>query len=104
MKHLLCSGYDHIPTELVFGELMNLAWPIVIHYRSDLYHDAEWLRDNLQVSVPFYYGVRDTGTDIWLAGVIGFKSNLHKYRCELTLDENGLTHGSYYLTIEEESN
>jgi hypothetical protein len=96
MKNHLCSGWDHTPTQLVFGELANLAWPIVIHYRSDLYHDAQWLKDNLQVGVPFYYGVRDTGTDIWLTGTLGHKSNLQQYRCELTLEN-----ATHYLTVEE---
>ncbi len=62
-------------TPALFHELATLAWPVVEHYRGDLYHDAHWL-DHFVSGYPswkgamddvcthFFYGVRQSGTSI----------------------------------------
>jgi len=54
-----------LPT--LFGKLVELAFPIVKHYHSDLYRDAQWLQhyaEDIARGEPFYYGIREHGTHI----------------------------------------
>lgn len=55
---------DDSTRALLFGELVTLAEPIVVNYRSDLYHDANWLAEFVNGEYMFYYGVRASGTHI----------------------------------------
>lgn len=48
----------------IFGVLVRLATDRVEAYQSDLYHDAIWLKANVSGPTLFFYGVRDTGTNI----------------------------------------
>lgn len=49
----------------LFGELVKLATPIVEMYHSDLYHDANYIRENVVTHGDwFYYCIDDYGTHI----------------------------------------
>jgi len=54
----------------VFGALARLALPVIRHYHSDLYRDAQWLQVNLTADVAdgealtFWFVVRPNGTYI----------------------------------------
>jgi hypothetical protein len=49
---------------ILFGEMVKRALPVVEHYHSDLFHDAEWLRENVTGPTWFFWVVRQCGTDI----------------------------------------
>lgn len=49
---------------LLFGELARRAVPVVRTYLSDLYHDTEWIRENVTGPTEFLYMVRYNGTHI----------------------------------------
>ena len=54
---------------LIFGELVKLTEPILVHYKSDLFYDALSLFESFEMPnegevATFWYGVRDTGTNI----------------------------------------
>lgn len=58
----------------VFGFLAEKAGPVVKHYHSDLYHDAQWLEKYLfGDSFTFYWAVREYGTHI---GTIPFEGSI----------------------------
>ena len=48
----------------LFGELLQRAAPVVQHYHSDLFHDAEWLRANVNGPTHFHWMARLNGTQI----------------------------------------
>lgn len=52
----------------VFGQLVRRADGIVKHFRGDLFHDAQWLEENLTLEsldgFKFVFGVRGSGTMI----------------------------------------
>ncbi len=113
--------------QLVFGELVKLAAPVVERFHSDLYWDAKWLDAHLEkglsgivLGVPcasdfsFFYGVDDHGTSI------GTDEELVTLRCQrpdsrlyqLTLECEGSRIredwpnpeervGTWYLSIKE---
>ncbi len=49
---------------LLFGHLANRAQPVVEHYRSDLYHDAMWLHEQVSGPTSFEWSCRQSGTHI----------------------------------------
>lgn len=49
---------------LLFGEMVKRAIPVVQHYYSDLFHDAEWLQENVTGERTFLWMVRFSGTNI----------------------------------------
>jgi hypothetical protein len=49
---------------LMFGQLADLAWPIVNNYRSDLFHDAMWIEEFAGKPCTFYFAADDCGTSI----------------------------------------
>jgi hypothetical protein len=53
-----------ITRSMLFGELVKLVTPIVKRYHSDLYHDALWIKDNVEGPITFQYGVSKNGTHI----------------------------------------
>lgn len=57
------DGCDSIRAAL-FGKLLDLAFPIVEHYRGDIFRDALWIDRHVNGPCRFFYGVRDTGTSI----------------------------------------
>ena len=61
----LAWGWPTMPRSMIFEKMMDLALPIVKHYRSDLFHDALWLKAIPDKSIVFYYTVRETGT--WIS-------------------------------------
>lgn len=64
--HTLGSWTDSIDVlrPRIFGILADIAWPVVYNYRSDLYHDAMWLNENLSGPDCFYFAVDESGTSI----------------------------------------
>jgi hypothetical protein len=48
----------------LFGEMVRRAAPIIKAYHSDLYHDAEWLTENLNGQTTFDWLVRRSGTHL----------------------------------------
>lgn len=91
----------------VFGELLDLAWPVVTHYRSDLFYDAQWLSDRFITRVTvenfpwtFVWACREYGTNISLFDdrAIEFQSqhNTNVWKCTVLQP----TTGHYDLVIE----
>ena len=70
--HTLGASTDSIEVlrPRVFGILADIAWPVVNNYRSDLYHDAMWLNENLSVPDCFYFAVDKSGTSIGTASAL----------------------------------
>lgn len=68
---------------LLFGLLADRAFPIVEHYRSDLYHDANWLRRYVTGPGVFFFAVRTSGTSIGDDERLVSLYNDHAYRVEL---------------------
>lgn len=59
--------YEDVASSILprmFGELLQRAEGVVVEYQSDLYHDAQWLRDNLAETREFDFVVRHSGTSI----------------------------------------
>jgi len=85
----------------VFGILVQLATPVLQHFHGDLYHDANWLRQKLDVTqaddpehgryvaAAFGYGVRDTGTDIGIDMGLIQRHNERVYQVIVVRHENG---------------
>jgi hypothetical protein len=48
----------------LFGELVERAEGHLKHYKSDLYHDAHWIREHVNGPMAFWYIVREYGTFI----------------------------------------
>lgn len=48
----------------VFGKLVELTRDKVVHYESDLYHDATWIAENLNGPMQFDWIARESGTFI----------------------------------------
>ena len=71
VEHFLTSQtddeLDNSTKALFFGVLADLAWPIVENYRSDLYHDADFVR-KLTGPTEFYYAAAPQGTSIGQTG------------------------------------
>lgn len=89
----LCSGYalNELGTLTsvragVFGELVKLAAPVLEHYHSDLFHDAEWLGKYLNGPMEFYFSVDDSGTCIGIDERVTLYRAKH-YHIIVALDE-----------------
>lgn len=54
------DGPDSGPRARLFGELCNRAWPIVKHYRSDMYRVAVKL-SRIDISRPMWFVAREYG-------------------------------------------
>ncbi len=48
----------------LFGEMVKRAIPVVREYHSDLFHDAQWVRDNVTGPMSFLFMVRYHGTHV----------------------------------------
>jgi hypothetical protein len=48
----------------LFGEMVKRAAPVVVEYHCDLYHDAQWLNDNVNGPTEFLWMPRHSGTQI----------------------------------------
>lgn len=48
----------------LFGELVRRTIGVVDRYHSDLYHDADWLRTEVNGPMTFYWQARESGTNI----------------------------------------
>lgn len=67
-RHLMTSSYwDDIASSVkakTFGVLVELADEQIKHYKSDLFHDARWLDENITGFLQFEWVVRECGTHI----------------------------------------
>lgn len=77
---------------LLFGFLANLYWPLADHYKSDLYHDAQWISTNVSGPITFYFGADQWGTAIGTDPINAFHTS-REYGWKITLrcDERGQT-------------
>lgn len=48
----------------LYGQMVKRAIPVVSHYLSDLFHDAEWLRAHVTGPTEFLWMVRESGTQL----------------------------------------
>ena len=60
----LGTGYGNPLPSLLWEALLERALPVVEHYRSDLYWDAQWLDKYVTGPEEFYFGVHKYGTHI----------------------------------------
>lgn len=49
---------------MTFGVLADIAFPVVEHYRSDMYHDVLWINEHVNGPIEFFYSVNGWGTNI----------------------------------------
>lgn len=93
---------------IVFGELVKLANPMRMSaHVSDLYYDALWLADRLDVNgiweqAHFYFGTRDTGTQIDINWTHIAEHNSDMYKVAVirkNLGHRGPAEWEYTLTI-----
>jgi hypothetical protein len=73
----------------LFGVLVELAAPVVEHYRGDLYHDVHWIDRHATGPLRFYYGVRDTGTGIGTDRDLVVNHNTLAWQVDLTVNARG---------------
>jgi len=84
----------------LFGRLVELSAPVIEHYRSDLFHDAQWLAKHVDRPMTFYWAYNDCGTSIGTGRqeVVEWSHREHAFR--VTLDRT--TRGYAYVTIAPE--
>jgi hypothetical protein len=81
----------------LFATLLDLAVPIVEHYRSDLFHDAGWVREHVTGNpLVFWFGARSTGTNLGTDSRLVIEFNDHVWRIEVLSAEGG--RASYTVT------
>jgi hypothetical protein len=87
----------------LFGVLADLAWPHVEHYRSDLYHDAQWLEHYVQEPCEFYFGCDAWGTAIGMDKDLVRISRKNVWRIELLCEASlhTVTTGTWYVRTTE---
>lgn len=77
----------------VFGAMVSRSVVVTEHYRSDLFHDATWMREKLQGWMTFDWLVREWGTNIAESARVGVEigagSKAVFYRIKL-LHERGM--------------
>jgi hypothetical protein len=57
-------GTTEPPLSLVFGHVLETVLPVVKHFLGDFYHDVMWMSSNLKGPATFYFGARESGTNI----------------------------------------
>ncbi len=86
---------DQVPA-LVFGHLADLCAPVLQAFRSDLYHDAVWLQQNLTgQAVSFFFAYTDSST------FIGVDERLARLRQHVFKVTAFIVDGSAYLHLEQ---
>ena len=98
------EGGDPIRAEL-FGHLLIIGQDVVKHYRSDFFRDAQWILENVNGPMTFYYAVRDCGTSIGTdRELVAYIAHDALYRVELFDRDAGKpaewSH-SWHTTIQE---
>ncbi len=85
--------YDSdVMDQRIFGHLVRLAAPVVKEYHGDLFHDALWVRDNINGPTEFLFCVRHSGTNLGPNAQLMFDGLSHDavlYRLSLSVDERG---------------
>jgi hypothetical protein len=78
-EHVRLYGWETFPAAaspvraLLFGELVKRAIGVTRSYLSDLYHDAEFLTENVNGEVTFDWLTRECGTNIGESACIAVK-------------------------------
>lgn len=84
----------------IFGHMVVLASPVVKEYHGDLFHDAEWLRENVNGPMVVDYLVRTSGTNLGVSAqtmrAIGAPGGVY-YTLRLQSEDNRV----WTLEIEE---
>jgi len=76
----------------VFGQMVKRANGTVIHYQSDLYHDAQWIEKHVSGATTFFFKLREWGTHIGSDGAVVWGDLDHSerlYRVVLDSVNNG---------------
>lgn len=85
--------------QLIFGQLMALAQPLLKNYLSDIYHDAIWVSEHVTGDrFEFWYGVDDSGTAIGTDSVLVRYRN-HAWRIVCELRPNRWNDLDVYMTV-----
>lgn len=86
--HTLGVGQTDIAEvrQFVFDHLLQLTDGVVKSYRSDLYHDAMWLREYLTEPMAFYFSVGECGTHIGTDEALS-RYREHVYRCTVAVSD-----------------
>lgn len=79
----------------LFGHLANLAIPFIRAYTSDFYHDVRWINEWVTGPTTFYYGVRESGTQIGTDRSLCVQHNDYAYEVRLWADAGRWTDGRY---------
>lgn len=87
-------GYDKEINDsvraLLFGVLLKEAWAVLEHYRSDLYHDANWIKKEIEGPCTFYWSCDGWGTYIGLdRTLVVLGGREHVFEIELQCHDNG---------------
>lgn len=85
----------------IFGHMVQLATPVVKEFHGDLFHDAEWLRKNIDGPCSFEFLVRTSGTNVGESARIMVNIGAPGailYRLTVAMEER---RQSWSLTIEE---
>ena len=72
---------------LLWGRLLVLTGDTVKFYRSDLYYDALWMEEYANEPCEFYFGTRETGTQIGTDEDLIREYNEHIYKVTVTSDD-----------------
>jgi hypothetical protein len=99
--------YDNTMTDmggrqaLVYGELVRLVLPTLMHNHSDLYYDVLFLRANMTGQFcAFYYSFNESGTQLTESGLVHrtnhFRcaAHLHRHTLRLTVQRGGGERGT----------
>lgn len=85
----------------LFGELVKLSAPIVKHYVSDLYRDAQFVMADLNEEGEFFYGADEWGTAIGTEEkFIRYSRSDNVWRLEITHRRGVWSVEIYALTLD----
>lgn len=69
---------DVTPTAIkpmLFGEMASRAIKVIKEYWSDMFHDAEWVQENVNGPMNFWFAVRENGTNLGESAVLAASSD-----------------------------
>lgn len=69
----------------VFDVIAEISFPIIEQFRSDLFHDALWIRNTVNGPMSFYFSLNESGTYIYSENV-GIRRK-YMYRIDCNMDD-----------------
>jgi len=60
----LTPGLARSMRAILFGHMVRRATPVMAWFQSDLYHDANWLTENVTGPITFDWAVYESGTSV----------------------------------------